>query len=74
MTEKTEKRVSHVDALCAIADIMEAMRKQGVSINQLAESLKWTPRYTEDFLFDGERPKLSELQAVAKELNVKLEF
>jgi transcriptional regulator with XRE-family HTH domain len=74
MTEKTEKRVSHVDALCAIADIVEAMRKRGISINALADSMGWTSSYTEDFLFEGQRPKLSELQAVARELNVKLEF
>ena len=73
-----KKRVDPVDALSALVDFVEHMRKHKVSIGDLAIRLVWSNRETEDFLFPDEVKRSSHsyesLQAVAKELNIKLDF
>lgn len=69
-----KKRVDPVDALSAIADFVDYMRKNKVSIHDLAIRLDWTPSQTESFLFDDDKPSYEDLHIVAKELNIKLDF
>ena len=71
-----KKRVDPVDALSAIADFVDYMRKNRVSINDLSIRLGWSSQKTEDFLFsvDGVLPNYEDLHTVAKELNIKLDF
>lgn len=69
-----KKRVDPVDALSAIADFVDYMRKRKVSIQDLAIRLGWTASQTESFLFDDDKPSYEDLHTVAKELNIKLDF
>ena len=75
-TKTRSKRVDPVDALSAIIDFVEYMRKHRVSISDLATRLGWSNQKTEDFLFnnDGKIPSYEDLHTVAKELNIKLDF
>lgn len=75
-TTVRKKRVDPVDALSAIIDFVEYMRKRRVSISDLATRLGWSNQKTEDFLFnnDGKIPSYEDLHTVAKELNIKLDF
>ena len=74
MAGKQKSSVDPIDALAAIADFTGAMRKHRISIHDLAVLLDWTDGKVEDFLFSGDIPTYTELHAIAKELNVKLDF
>jgi hypothetical protein len=74
MAGKQKSKVDPIDALSAIADFMGAMRRRKISIGDLAVLLDWDEVAVEEFLFSGEIPEYAELVAVAKELNVKLDF
>lgn len=74
MTTKRRKKVDAIDALSAIADFVEHMRRHKITIHDLAINLGWTNSRTEDFLFGGDIPTYDELLAVSKELGLKLDF
>lgn len=73
-TKRRGKKVDPVDALSAIADFVEYMRRRHISISDLAVRVGWTNAQTEDFLFGGDIPSYDDLQLVSKELGVKLDF
>ena len=73
-TKRRGKKVDPVDALSAIADFVEYMRRRHISISDLAVRVGWSASKTEEFLFDGDIPTYQELELVAKELNIKIDF
>lgn len=73
-TKRRGKKVDPVDALSAIADFVEYMRRRHISIADLAVRVGWSASKTEEFLFDGDIPTYEELELVAKELNIKIDF
>lgn len=71
---KRKKSVDPIDAAAAICDLQTLYRKRGLSIDDLAIELDWSPSKVYEFFTGNDFPSREDFEAMASVLNYSLDF